>query len=43
MKESEASRGLSDEEAKEKPSEVMDALEKGFSALANLISDEIDK
>lgn len=43
MKEKETSRGLSDEEKKERPSEIMNALEKGFSALANIITDEVDK
>ena len=42
-KESETSRGLSDEEKKEQPSEIMNALEKGFSALANIVTDEVDK
>jgi len=43
LKESETSRGLSDEEKKERPSEIMNALEKGFSALANIVTDEVDK
>ena len=43
MKESETSRGLTDEEKKETPSEIINALEKGFSALANLVTDEVDK
>lgn len=43
MKESETSRGLSDEEKKEKPSEIMTALEKGFSVLANVVTEEVDK
>lgn len=44
MKESESSRGLlSDEEKKEKPSDLMNSLEKGFSALANIVSEEVNK
>jgi hypothetical protein len=43
VKESETSRGLSDEEKKERPSEIMTALEKGFSALANIVTEEVDK
>lgn len=43
VKEKESSRGLSDEEKKERPSEIMNALEKGFSALANIVTDEVDK
>ena len=43
VKESETTRGLSDEEKKDKPSEIMNALEKGFSALANIVTDEVDK
>lgn len=43
VKESETSRGLSDEEKKERPSEIMNALEKGFSAMANIVTDEVDK
>lgn len=39
MKESEVSRGLSDEEKNEKPSEVMSSLEKGLGAIAQLVSD----
>ncbi|XP_070497545.1 uncharacterized protein [Chironomus tepperi] len=42
MKESETSRGLSDDEKKERPSEIMNALEKGFSAIANIVTDEVD-
>lgn len=39
MKESEVSRGLSDEEKNEKPSEVMSTLEKGLGVIAQLVSD----
>lgn len=35
------SRGLSDEEKKEKPSEVMSSLEKGLGAIANLFNDGV--
>jgi hypothetical protein len=42
MKESETSRGLSDEEKKQTPSELIGALDRGFSALANLLTDEVD-
>ncbi|KAL7049425.1 hypothetical protein ACKWTF_003693 [Chironomus riparius] len=42
VKESETSRGLSDEEKKEQPSEIMNSLEKGLSTLANIITDEVD-
>lgn len=42
MKESETSRDLNEEEKKEKPSEVMDALEKGLSAIANVMTDEVN-
>lgn len=40
MQESESSRGLTDEEKKEKPSQLMGAVDKGFSAIANMMSDE---
>ncbi|KAG5678671.1 hypothetical protein PVAND_008323 [Polypedilum vanderplanki] len=42
MKENESSRNLSDDEKKERPSELMTSLEKGFSALANIVSDEVN-
>lgn len=42
MKESETSRDLNEDEKKEKPSEIMGSLEKGLSAIANMMSDEID-
>lgn len=42
MKESETSRGLSDEEKKQQPSELLMTLEKGFSAIANIITDEVN-
>lgn len=42
MKENQSSRGLSDDEKKERPSELMTALEKGFSAMANIVSDEVN-
>jgi hypothetical protein len=42
MKESE-SRGLTDEEKKENPSEIMSSLEKGFGAIASLVSDEFEQ
>lgn len=43
MKESETSRGLSDEEKKEVPSQIINAIDKGFSALASLVTDEVQK
>lgn len=43
MKESDASRSLSEEEKKEKPSEVMGAVEKGLSAIANMMSGEVNE
>lgn len=42
MKESEKSRGIDDGEKTDKPSEVMSALDKGLSAIANLLTDEIN-
>lgn len=42
MKESETSRGLTDEEKKESPSHIMSVLDKGFSAIANLVTDEVN-
>lgn len=41
MKEKE-SRGLSENEKTDKPSEVMSALDKGLSAIANLVTDEVN-
>lgn len=41
MEESEMSRGLSDEEKKEKPSEVMSSMEKGLGAIAELFNDGV--
>lgn len=41
MQESEMSRGLSDEEKQQKPSEVMSSLEKGLGAIANLFNDGV--
>lgn len=42
MTASETSRGLSDDEKRQKPSEIISALDKGFSAMANLMADEIN-
>lgn len=42
MKKSENSRGLSDEDKHDQPSEIISALDKGFSAMANLMTDEVD-
>ena len=41
MKEKEA-RGLNEDETTDRPSEVMSALDKGLSAIANLVTDEVD-
>jgi hypothetical protein len=41
MKEKE-SRGLSDEEKTDRPSEVISALDKGLSAISSVLSDEVD-
>lgn len=41
-KESETTRGLSDEEKKDKPSEIMSALDKGLSAMADIVTDEVN-
>lgn len=43
VKESEKARGLSDEEKKEVPSQIINNLDKGFSVLANFVSDEVKK
>ena len=43
VKESETSRGLSDEEKKERPSDIMNALEKGIAAIANVVTEEVDR
>jgi ribonuclease I len=43
IKTSESSRGLTDDEKKETPSEIMSKLDKSFSAMANLIGDEVEK
>lgn len=43
VKESETTRGLSDEEKKEVPSQIINNLDKGFSILANFVSDEVKK
>lgn len=37
-----AGRELSDDEKKEKPSDILNSLEKGFSALANIVGDEVE-
>lgn len=42
MKESEKSRGIGDDEKTDRPSEVMSALDKGLSAIANLMTDEVN-
>lgn len=42
IKESETSRGLTEEEKKESPSQIMSVLDKGFSAIANLVTDEVN-
>lgn len=42
MKENESSRGLTDDEKNEKPSQLMSALDKSFSAIANLLTDEVN-
>lgn len=42
IKKSETSRDLSEDEEKEKPSEVMGDLEKGLSAIANMMTDEFN-
>jgi hypothetical protein len=41
MKEKE-SRGLTEEEKTDRPSEVMSALDKGLGEITSLISDEVD-
>lgn len=41
MKEKE-SRGLSEDEKTDRPSEVMSALDKGLSAITNLLSDQVN-
>lgn len=43
MKESESSRGIQDEVKNELPSQIINSLDKGFSALANLVTDEVRK
>ena len=43
LEKSAESRGLSDEDMKnEKPSEIIDTLEKGFSAIATVLTDGVD-
>jgi hypothetical protein len=42
MKESEKSRGIGDDEKTDRPSEVMSALDKGLSAITNLMADEFN-
>lgn len=42
MKESEKSRGLNEEEKTDRPSEVMSALDKGLSAIAEVMTDEVN-
>lgn len=42
MKENEKSRGLNDDEKTDRPSEVMSALDKGLSAIANVMTDEVN-
>ena len=41
MKEKEA-RGLSEDEKTDRPSELMSALDKGLSEIANLVTDEVN-
>lgn len=42
VKKSETSRGLSDKENKEQPSELIGALDRGLSAIANLVTNEVN-
>lgn len=42
MTENGTERGLTDDEKNEKPSQLMGALDKGFSAIANLVTDEVN-
>ena len=43
VKESETARGLNEEERKEVPSQIINNLDKGFSVLANMVTDEVKK
>lgn len=42
LKESETSRNLEEGEKKEKPSELISAVEKGFGAIAEMLGDEVN-
>jgi hypothetical protein len=42
LKEAESSRGLTDEEKQQPPSDLISQIDRGFSALANLLTDGDD-